>query len=168
MFFFLLCCFFLKVIGGELQERLIPVPYSKSSTDQAVSRFLFSMLASYFYRFPLFFYRQEKKLLLRSTSVHTLLFLSLLCVLNCLHFFCIIFCLHSVCCDRKARTYYFLMFMLCFSLVVAWFDALSVFGSCAISFIVRLLFFLRCQTNSIVSLVFMFVVAAHFSSLQFA
>ncbi|CAA9998632.1 unnamed protein product [Nesidiocoris tenuis] len=25
----------LKVIGGELQERLIPVPYSKSSTDQA-------------------------------------------------------------------------------------------------------------------------------------
>lgn len=29
----------LKVIGGELQERLIPVPYSKSSTDQAVSRF---------------------------------------------------------------------------------------------------------------------------------
>lgn len=27
----------LKVIGGELQERLIPVPYSKSSTDQAVS-----------------------------------------------------------------------------------------------------------------------------------
>lgn len=28
--------FQLKVIGGELQERLIPVPYSKSSTDQAV------------------------------------------------------------------------------------------------------------------------------------
>ncbi|CAH0562668.1 unnamed protein product [Brassicogethes aeneus] len=28
-----------QVIGGELQERLIPVPYSKSSTDQAVSRF---------------------------------------------------------------------------------------------------------------------------------
>lgn len=27
------------MIGGELQERLIPVPYSKSSTDQAVSRF---------------------------------------------------------------------------------------------------------------------------------
>ncbi|GBP65059.1 hypothetical protein EVAR_46853_1 [Eumeta japonica] len=26
-----------KVIGGELQERLIPVPYSKTSTDQAVS-----------------------------------------------------------------------------------------------------------------------------------
>lgn len=25
-----------KVIGGELQERLIPVPYSKTSTDQAV------------------------------------------------------------------------------------------------------------------------------------
>ncbi|KPJ19562.1 hypothetical protein RR48_05948 [Papilio machaon] len=24
-----------KVIGGELQERLIPVPYSKTSTDQA-------------------------------------------------------------------------------------------------------------------------------------
>lgn len=29
-----------KVIGGELQERLIPVPYSKTSTDQAV-RFTF-------------------------------------------------------------------------------------------------------------------------------
>lgn len=29
-----------KVIGGELQERLIPVPYSKTSTDQAV-RFIF-------------------------------------------------------------------------------------------------------------------------------
>ncbi|XP_018332263.1 plasma membrane calcium-transporting ATPase 2 isoform X2 [Agrilus planipennis] len=29
-----------QVIGGELQERLIPVPYSKSSTDQAVSCFL--------------------------------------------------------------------------------------------------------------------------------
>lgn len=27
----------LKVIGGELQERLIPVPYSKNTTDQAVS-----------------------------------------------------------------------------------------------------------------------------------
>jgi len=25
-----------QVIGGELQERLIPVPYSKSSTDQAI------------------------------------------------------------------------------------------------------------------------------------
>ncbi|CAN8018082.1 unnamed protein product [Ixodes persulcatus] len=25
-----------KVIGGELQDRLIPVPYSKSSTDQAI------------------------------------------------------------------------------------------------------------------------------------
>ncbi|CAD6201309.1 GSCOCG00000110001-RA-CDS, partial [Cotesia congregata] len=25
-----------KVIGGEYQERLIPVPYSKSSTDQAI------------------------------------------------------------------------------------------------------------------------------------
>ncbi|GAB6019399.1 hypothetical protein CHUAL_000981 [Chamberlinius hualienensis] len=24
------------VIGGELQDRLIPVPYSKSSTDQAI------------------------------------------------------------------------------------------------------------------------------------
>lgn len=28
-----------KVIGGELQDRLIPVPYSKSSTDQAVRVF---------------------------------------------------------------------------------------------------------------------------------
>jgi len=28
---------FVKVIGGELQERLIPVPYSKNTTDQAVS-----------------------------------------------------------------------------------------------------------------------------------
>ena len=27
---------FLQVIGGDLQERLIPVPYSKSTTDQAV------------------------------------------------------------------------------------------------------------------------------------
>ncbi|VEN48706.1 unnamed protein product [Callosobruchus maculatus] len=27
-----------QVIGGELQERLIPVPYSKSSTDQAVGQ----------------------------------------------------------------------------------------------------------------------------------
>lgn len=26
----------IQVIGGELQERLIPVPYSKNSTDQAV------------------------------------------------------------------------------------------------------------------------------------
>lgn len=26
-----------QVIGGTLQERLIPVPYSKTSTDQAVS-----------------------------------------------------------------------------------------------------------------------------------
>lgn len=26
---------FPKVIGGELQDRLIPVPYSKSATDQA-------------------------------------------------------------------------------------------------------------------------------------
>ena len=27
-----------QVIGGELQDRLIPVPYSKNTTDQAVSR----------------------------------------------------------------------------------------------------------------------------------
>lgn len=31
-----------KVIGGELQERLIPVPYSKTSTDQAVRFFKIS------------------------------------------------------------------------------------------------------------------------------
>ena len=30
------CPFLLQVIGGDLQERLIPVPYSKSTTDQAV------------------------------------------------------------------------------------------------------------------------------------
>ncbi|KAJ3623202.1 hypothetical protein MTP99_019445 [Tenebrio molitor] len=29
-------CHSSQVIGGELQERLIPVPYSKSSTDQAI------------------------------------------------------------------------------------------------------------------------------------
>lgn len=54
-----------KVIGGELQERLIPVPYSKTSTDQAV-RFetkpalsltfrlfgLFFFVTSLFFRFP--------------------------------------------------------------------------------------------------------------------
>ena len=38
-----------KVIGGELQERLIPVPYSKNTTDQAVSSFSF---ISHFFRFP--------------------------------------------------------------------------------------------------------------------
>ena len=27
-----------QVIGGELQDRLIPVPYSKNTTDQAVSK----------------------------------------------------------------------------------------------------------------------------------
>ena len=34
-------CLFLihQVIGGELQDRLIPVPYSKSTTDQAVREF---------------------------------------------------------------------------------------------------------------------------------
>jgi len=26
-----------QVIGGDLQDRLIPVPYSKNTTDQAVS-----------------------------------------------------------------------------------------------------------------------------------
>ncbi|XP_071033809.1 uncharacterized protein [Parasteatoda tepidariorum] len=30
------CCFPPKVIGGELQDRLIAVPYSKSATDQAI------------------------------------------------------------------------------------------------------------------------------------
>ncbi|CAH1960691.1 unnamed protein product [Acanthoscelides obtectus] len=39
-----------QVIGGELQERLIPVPYSKSSTDQAVSCFSTIYLSAvYFY-----------------------------------------------------------------------------------------------------------------------
>ncbi|XP_063928745.1 plasma membrane calcium-transporting ATPase 2 isoform X2 [Zophobas morio] len=42
-----------QVIGGELQERLIPVPYSKSSTDQAVSRFPTSF-CPLCYRMPLF------------------------------------------------------------------------------------------------------------------
>lgn len=40
-----------KVIGGELQERLIPVPYSKSSTDQAVSN-IPSRLSVLFSIFP--------------------------------------------------------------------------------------------------------------------
>ncbi|KOC64416.1 hypothetical protein WH47_01584 [Habropoda laboriosa] len=35
------------VIGGELQERLIPVPYSKSSTDQAVSAPLCSIFLTF-------------------------------------------------------------------------------------------------------------------------
>lgn len=39
LFYFFSFMFLPKVIGGELQERLIPVPYSKSSTDQAVSCF---------------------------------------------------------------------------------------------------------------------------------
>lgn len=37
---------FPKVIGGELQDRLIPVPYSKSATDQAVR--LFQLLETLF------------------------------------------------------------------------------------------------------------------------
>lgn len=44
------------MIGGELQERLIPVPYSKSSTDQAVSRFstiFLSAMYSYLLLFAL-------------------------------------------------------------------------------------------------------------------
>lgn len=51
----------LKVIGGELQERLIPVPYSKSSTDQAVSAplscsiFSFSFSLSLTFSLSLFF-----------------------------------------------------------------------------------------------------------------
>lgn len=36
IFFSMKTPFTRKVIGGELQERLIPVPYSKTSTDQAV------------------------------------------------------------------------------------------------------------------------------------
>lgn len=43
-----------KVIGGELQERLIPVPYSKTSTDQAV-RFLKGELFRCFTDINLFF-----------------------------------------------------------------------------------------------------------------
>ena len=35
-FLYPLSSFLLQVIGGDLQERLIPVPYSKSTTDQAV------------------------------------------------------------------------------------------------------------------------------------
>lgn len=36
MCFTFYCCFPPKVIGGELQDRLIAVPYSKSATDQAI------------------------------------------------------------------------------------------------------------------------------------
>lgn len=43
-----------KVIGGELQERLIPVPYSKTSTDQAV-RFLTGEMFRCFTHINLFF-----------------------------------------------------------------------------------------------------------------
>lgn len=35
-----------QVIGGELQDRLIPVPYSKNTTDQAVSPDLLLNLVS--------------------------------------------------------------------------------------------------------------------------
>ena len=40
------------VIGGELQERLIPVPYSKNTTDQAVSSSCF--------HFPRFYLNKKK------------------------------------------------------------------------------------------------------------
>lgn len=45
----------LKVIGGELQERLIPVPYSKSSTDQAVSAPLSCSIFSFSFSLSLTF-----------------------------------------------------------------------------------------------------------------
>ena len=38
------CPFLLQVIGGDLQERLIPVPYSKSTTDQAVREIQYFVL----------------------------------------------------------------------------------------------------------------------------
>ena len=52
---------FFKVIGGELQERLIPVPYSKNTTDQAVSaapqqHFPFCVFLSLFYFIFYFYY----------------------------------------------------------------------------------------------------------------
>ena len=37
--FFPFCLLIHQVIGGELQDRLIPIPYSKSTTDQAVREF---------------------------------------------------------------------------------------------------------------------------------
>lgn len=38
----------LQVIGGDRHDRLIPVPYSKSTTDQAVSSCIFRSLLSFY------------------------------------------------------------------------------------------------------------------------
>ena len=50
---------FLQVIGGDLQERLIPVPYSKSTTDQAVREIqylLYCCSKSIYFLFYIIFY----------------------------------------------------------------------------------------------------------------
>ena len=50
---------FLQVIGGDLQERLIPVPYSKSTTDQAVREIqylLYCCSKSIYFIFIYYFY----------------------------------------------------------------------------------------------------------------
>lgn len=71
-----------KVIGGELQERLIPVPYSKTSTDQAVrfqTKPALSHTSTFFLLFSLsfvlFFYLLYSTTVLSVTivtlSVHT-------------------------------------------------------------------------------------------------
>ncbi|XP_012275642.1 plasma membrane calcium-transporting ATPase 2 isoform X2 [Orussus abietinus] len=63
-----------QVIGGELQERLIPVPYSKSSTDQAVSAPLllsFSFSSTVSHTLSLFLFQS-----LSETLFQALIFLS--------------------------------------------------------------------------------------------
>ena len=58
IFYFLISLSFLQVIGGDLQERLIPVPYSKSTTDQAVRVILYYVSLSiyiYIYLYIVYF-----------------------------------------------------------------------------------------------------------------
>ena len=57
-FLYPLSSFLLQVIGGDLQERLIPVPYSKSTTDQAVREIqyvLYCCSKSFYFILYLFF-----------------------------------------------------------------------------------------------------------------
>lgn len=72
----------IQVIGGTLQERLIPVPYSKTSTDQAVrSSFSPISLSLLLTLFSLYYIYMANKVTARSHCSFSLLRHPIICLL---------------------------------------------------------------------------------------
>lgn len=99
-----------KVIGGELQERLIPVPYSKNTTDQAVSSSCFHFPFPFF--FKLNYLKKNSQVISNQTErkMHQLVAFSLVTTLTYILFsfpFSCLYIIHLYISNSKKKTIFF-------------------------------------------------------------